>query len=69
MMELFLVRGKVTVSRYMNDEKFTTEHLRLVKAESAEAAEDKFISYWERKSSAYSVDYFASNVEVFSTIE
>lgn len=68
-MELFLVRGIVVISHYMNDEKITEEHTRLVKADSAEGAEAKFTDYWERRTSAYSVDYWVKEVEAFYTIE
>lgn len=68
-MELFLVRGTVIISYYNRDDEIKENVTRLVRADTIESAEDKFTSYWERKTSEYYVYYCVTNVEASYTIE
>jgi len=63
----FLVKGRVRHTPYMGDT-HTFEDLRLVVADTAEHAKDKYEDWWEAKSSDYSDSYYASG-EVMETIE
>ena len=58
-MEYYLVKGTVYKTPYMGDEE-RHEDIRLVKANSAEEAEQKYADYWEKKTSEYSIYYYAT---------
>jgi hypothetical protein len=66
-MNIYLVRGTVTVSYYMGDTQ-KVEDMRLVRADSEAEARDKYADYWDRKTSEYSVYYYADG-EVMETVE
>ena len=66
-MNIYLVRGTVTVSYYMGDTQ-KIEDMRLVRANDEEEARDKYTEYWDRKTSEYSVYYYADG-EVMETVE
>lgn len=58
-MEYYLVRGTVYRTYYMGEEE-RHEDIRLVKANSAEEAEQKYEDYWSNKTEQYSVYYHAT---------
>ena len=65
---LFLVRGYVTTTYYMVDDKEDkTIELRLVEADSEEEASTKFSKYFEDMTDEYSV-YYKVNVERVSGV-
>ena len=47
-MDYFLVKGQITRSEYMSDEK-TWSDIRLVMATNAEEAAQKYVNFWEHK--------------------
>ena len=66
---LFLVRGYVTTSYYMVDDKEDkTLEFRLVEAESEDEASTKFRKYFNDKTDEYSVYYSASVTQVSGVI-
>ncbi len=67
--ELFLVSGEVEVSHYMSDRRDRSTQTRLVRAESAAQAEDKFRKHFEDRTSAYSTYYSVRDIEVAETLE
>lgn len=58
-MEYFLVRGTVYKTAYMGDEK-VFDDIRLVKANTAEEAKQKYEDYWQNQTIEYSVYYYAT---------
>lgn len=67
-MKYYLVRGTVTLTRYMSDHVETTEDIRLVRADSPGEAERKFDKYWTDQSDEYSHTYWTSG-DCLETIE
>lgn len=68
-MELFLVKGIIESRRYMNDHDEREEDIRLVRAIDEEAAKDKYKKFWDDKSEAYFISYYAKVVSVTGVIE
>ena len=66
-MDVFLVKGSIRYTPYMGDTEIFDD-IRLVKANTATEAEEKYQSWWEAKSSEYSHSYWASS-EVLETVE
>ena len=66
-MKTFLVKGIVYLTPYMGKER-SFEDIRLVVAESATDAEEKFERWWENKTNEYSV-YYHAHGEALETIE
>lgn len=62
----FLVKGQITRSEYMADEKTWTD-MRLVMAHNAEEAAHKYEKYWEDKTDEYS-HYYHVTCEVQETL-
>lgn len=67
-MNIWLVQGKVKISRYMSSSEIS-EVTRLVKADTAEVAREKFVQHFESKSSSYGTNYFVLEADVLETIE
>ncbi len=55
----WLVQGTVSVSHYMQDGRETTTETLAVLADSEQEARDKFVTYWEGKTSEYATYYTA----------
>jgi len=72
-MNLYLVRGNVERRMYDDDLRraITFEDIRLVKADSEEAASEKWAQYWNDKGSLYYDFYLASayKAEVSGVLE
>lgn len=66
-MKYFLVTGTVDIYEYMR-EPTSRQVTQLVIADTAEQAEAKFQSYWERKSVEYDISYHACG-RAMETIE
>lgn len=64
---LFLVKGNVNVSLYMNDSK-TKKELRLVEAGDGDEAVRKFTEHFERQSEPYGYSYYVFDVTALETI-
>lgn len=60
-MELFLVSGTVRQYPYMGEVRVRSDQ-RLVWAESAAEAEEKFDKFWVDKSNSYSISYMTESV-------
>jgi len=54
---LFLVQGTVVMTGYMEDRSIEEPELRIVDAETEDAAILKFVSFFEDKSDAYGTSY------------
>lgn len=67
-MKYFLVEGNVIISDYMDDDRHSEKEYRLVRAETAEQAEEKYKAYWEGRSEQYGRTYWAECF-VMETIE
>ena len=63
-MNLYLVRGEVERSKYMDDKKEWFKDIRLVKANSEEDARNKWTDYWNCDRGTMYVDtYYARGWE------
>ncbi len=67
MAKMFLVRGVVYHTPYMGDRR-RIDDMRLVMAETAGEAEEKFERWWSDKTVEYS-DYYYAVGEALETIE
>ena len=63
----WLVQGTVSVSHYMQDGKETTTETLVVLADSEQEARDKFVAYWESKTSEYATYYSAWADKAYQT--
>jgi len=60
---LFLVEGEISITQYMGDTK-KEKVLRIVRADNADQAEEKFRKHFEDMTDEYSVYYSVGNMEV-----
>jgi hypothetical protein len=66
---LFNVTGKVTITKYMLEDKATTQVIKqMVYANSAEEAKEKFINHYTSQTEEYEIYYSVSNVTVETPI-
>jgi len=66
--ELYLVKG--TIHRtYYQGKSDSFDDQRLVRAESVEAAEEKYTAWWSAQTDEYSVYYRVRSCEVLETLE
>lgn len=68
-MRLFLVKGNVHFSEYMNERDKTLKEIRLVNADNKEQAEEKFKKFFNDKTEEYSVYYSCYDAEATEVID
>lgn len=66
--KIFLVRCNVVRKPYMGDDRIIDD-MRLVIADNADEAKDKYEKWWHDKTVEYSVYYTAFGANVIETIE
>lgn len=67
-MKYFLVEGNIIISNYMSDDRHSKTEYRLVRAETPDQAEEKYVAHWESRSEQYGRTYWA-DCTVMETIE
>ena len=65
---LFLVKGTVETTQYMDTRRVAKDMIRLVDAENNNEAEQKFKKYFNDKTTEYSVYYWTSVSDVSEAI-
>lgn len=67
-MKLYMVEGRIRITRYMVDKPEFRQETRLVQAKDAAEAEEKFEKFWDDKTEDYCIYYTVLNVTVTETI-